>query len=74
MSRRILDMRQLKLRILLDMTAWTGKTHGAKTFSVYAGSAHSKFEMNVPSGEGNKIQYIQALSVEELGSVLPSPV
>jgi len=44
---------------------WTGLTRGARTITIYIGSAHSKFEFNLPAGESWRMRYLQPLLKEE---------
>jgi hypothetical protein len=37
---------------------WTSSTSGVNTITIYSGSANSKFQFNLPSGESRKIRYI----------------
>jgi hypothetical protein len=49
-----------------NFNLWTGCTKGLRTFTIYAGSAHSTFESSLPSGEEVKIRFIQPLDLNEL--------
>ncbi len=37
---------------------WTSSTSGVKTITIYSGSANSKFQFHLPSGEERKIRFI----------------
>jgi len=51
--------------VLEQFTKWTGATAGKNTFTLYAGSAHSKFLSRMPAGESPRIRHIRAFSDEE---------
>jgi hypothetical protein len=62
-------------RFFEDFTRWTGKLSGVRlllfsklqnrNFTVYIGSAHSKFECQLPGGAENRLRHVQPLSKEE---------
>lgn len=55
-----------------DYQIWTGATDGARTFTAYGGSAHSTFELGLPSGEEARLRPILPPTDEEARHVLHS--
>jgi hypothetical protein len=54
-------------------TSWQGETAGLRTYTIYAGSAHSKFEQNLPSGEQGRLRFIRPWSRKDLEMATRTP-
>jgi len=44
-----------------------------RTVTIYIGSAHSRFEFNLPGGESWRLKYIQPMSQKETELLISSP-
>jgi hypothetical protein len=49
---------------------WTSSTSGVKTITIYSGSANSKFQFHLPSGEEGKIRFIIPPTEKEFKAII----
>jgi len=54
-------------------TSWQGETAGLRTYTIYSGSAHSKFEQGLASGEERRLRYIRPWKLKDFETVTRSP-
>jgi hypothetical protein len=56
--------------LLNNFTNWVSAVKGQKTFTLYAGSAHSKFLRRLPGGEEHRVRHIGVMNDREFRVVI----
>jgi hypothetical protein len=58
MDKRTSTLRFVDIPYFKTYKEWTSSTSGVRTITIYSGSANSKFQFHLPSGEERKIRFI----------------
>jgi hypothetical protein len=62
---RLPDYFPYQLPVIREFVNWTSAVEGNRTFTLYSGSAHSRFLSQLPGGESHRIRNINLMTDEE---------